>query len=396
MRLWPQFSITRTRLTPRQDTDSLTHESQDAPLTTKGSSLIRVGLLLGLTGMPMLAPTLTMAATSSTLSSNPAIISPAAGPASAQAAPVLTPQIEQSLKTKLKQVGIKPAIISIKPSKLPSMFEVQLEGQAPLYITADGRYALQGELYDNPSPRFSLPPVESTKQTQSGMPVSGALRTSMLKNMSLQKVPDKQMPLYHSSVPGLIWGNMPEEGPFLTDTSASVITNGEIFVIDGNKILPFDERFEQQKNQYIFSQLDDSQLITYPASGTERALIYVATDVNCPYCRRFHAQIPALNAKGVTVKVIGMPIYEESPEIMRQVWCERQPKARQLALDAAMRGEKVVNKCARNAQIDPLKANKALAEGLPVLVTPMVVRSDGSTFYGSFEDAEFLDFLGLK
>ena len=305
--------------------------------------------------------------------------------------------IQAHIRRTLTEAGIKPAILSIVPSELPSMYRVNLQDMPPLHITADGRYALQGTLQPNPSPKLSIAPSEPARQSQVGMPVSNELRQSMLKNMSMLENMSAQMPLYHTSIPGLIWGMTVDETPFITTTDASVFTDSEIFTIEDGQINELDENFERQKNRQIFAQLDEQELIIYPATTAQRAVVYVATDINCPYCRRFHKLIPKLNAKGITIKVIGFPVYEESPEPMRQIWCQTEATARKQALDAAMAGQKIANMCsAAQAKSNNLLANQLKATGLVVLATPMIFREDGTPYQASFESAEFLEFLHVN
>lgn len=308
-----------------------------------------------------------------------------------------TAQAEVKIRQTLQQAGIKPAILSIAPSELPNMYEVMLQGQPALHITADGRYVLQGELMPNPSPQVVTPPFQSASQTQVGMPVSPELRQAMLKNMSLLKNMRADTPLYHTAVPGVIWGMTFEGQPFITNTRGSVFTDGEVSVIDNGQFAGLDIEFEQNKNRYIFSQLDEKQLIIYPAKGKQKAVVYVATDTNCPYCRQFHEQIPQLNAQGVTVKVIGYPIYDESPEQMRQIWCESGAEDRRRALDSAMQGQVVPTSChGKQASVNHLQANRQLASGLAVFATPAIFSDNGLLYQGSFEDPEFLEFLGIQ
>lgn len=305
--------------------------------------------------------------------------------------------VQQRIRQTLQQAGIKPKITSIKPSQLPNMYQVTLEGQPPLHITGDGQYVLQGELQPNPSPKVSTPPADAIQQAKTGAPVSPALRQSMLKNMSLLKNMTAETPLYHTAVPGVIWGMTFEGQPFITNAEGSVFTDGEVSVIKDGQFAGLDIEFEQNKNRYIFSQLDEKQLIIYPATGKEKAVVYVATDVNCPYCRQLHSHIPELNAKGITLKVIGYPIYDESPEQMRQIWCETSANARRKALDSAMKGQVVPSNCnGSKATVNNLEANQLKASGLAVFATPAIFSDNGLLYQGSFESPEFMEFLGIQ
>lgn len=314
---------------------------------------------------------------------------------SMQTSKAVSATVDKRLRQVLTQAGIKTQITSIAPSKLPNMYRVSLAGQPPLHITEDGRYVIQGELQKNPSKRVvTKTPVRSTS-AQVGKPVSAAVKSAMLANMSALKNMSAKTPFFYTAVPGVIWGATLEGVPFLLSDDAQYITDGEISVIENGQFVGLDENFEKRKNQSVFATLDESQLITYPATSPERAVIYVANDVNCPYCRRFHQQIPMLNAKGVTVNVIGYPIYEQSPEQMRGIWCQGSESSRRQAFDKAMlQGEMTPASASCNA--DHVTPNREKAAGLAVIATPAIYREDGVLYQASFESPEFLEFLGIE
>ncbi|KRG35672.1 disulfide isomerase DsbC N-terminal domain-containing protein [Psychrobacter sp. P11G3] len=312
-----------------------------------------------------------------------------------QAGQAVSATVDKRLRQILTQAGIKTQITSIVPSKLPNMYQVNLAGQLPLHITEDGRYVIQGELQKNPSKRVvTKTPVRSTS-AQVGEPVNTSVKSDMLANMAALKNMSVKTPFFYTAVPGVIWGATLEGVPFLLSDDAQYITDGEISVIENGQFIGLDENFEKRKNQSVFASLDNSQLITYPATTTERAVIYVADDVNCPYCRRLHQQVPSLNAKGVTVNVIGYPIYEASPKQMRGIWCQANADSRRQAFDKAMlQGE--MTPASESCTVDHVTPNRDKAAGLAVMATPAIYHEDGVLYQASFESPEFLEFLGVE
>ncbi|TXD96793.1 hypothetical protein ES754_07045 [Psychrobacter frigidicola] len=307
----------------------------------------------------------------------------------------VTIAIDSRLRQTLTQAGIKAQIISIAPSNLPNLYQVSLVGQPPLHITADGKYVIQGELQKNPSKRQVTKTPTRSNSAQIGMPVSAAVKSAMLANMSELKNMSAKTPFFYTAVPGVIWGATLEGVPFLIADDAQYVTDGEISVIENGQFTGLDENFEKRKNQSVFKSLDQSQLITYPATGTEKAVVYVATDVNCPYCRMLHKQMGSLNKKGVTVKTIGYPIYEQSPEQMRGIWCQADATSRRKALDKAMlKGQ--MTPAPANCKVNYVTPNREKAAGLAVVATPAIYRDDGVLFQASFESPEFLEFLGVE
>ena len=312
-----------------------------------------------------------------------------------QVAQAVSATVDKRLRQVLTQAGIKTKITSIVPSKLPNMYQVNLAGQLPLHITEDGCYVIQGELQKNPSKQvITETPVRSTS-AQVGEPVSASVKSSMLANMAALKNMSAKTPFFYTAVPGVIWGATLEGMPFLLSDDTQYITDGEISVIENGQFIGLDENFEKRKNQSVFASLDKGQLITYPATTTERAVIYVADDVNCPYCRRLHQQVPSLNAKGVTVNVIGYPIYEASPKQMRGIWCQADEDSRRQAFDKAMlTGE--MTPASASCTVDHVTPNREKAAGLAVMATPAIYREDGVLYQASFESPEFLEFLGVE
>lgn len=353
---------------------------------TKSIALLSSVLLM--TGLPMLSHAETT------------IPSPVSPLATAPIASNTDRNIDNSIDTQIRQTlqnaGIKVPVLSIEPSRLPNMYRVNLDGQPPLHVTADGQYVIQGELQINPSPTVTAPPKEANQPL--GNPVSATLRQSLLANMSLLKNMNADTPLYYTAVNGVIWGASGEGVPFLVSDDGKYFSEGEISVIQNGQLTGLDETFERLKNQNVLTQLDDSQLITYPATTAERAVVYVATDINCPYCRRFHRLIPELNAKGVTVKEIGYPVYEESFEPMRQIWCVQDSNQRRQLFEQAMTQdpEKLPLKQCANKQTNLLLGNRKIAAGLSVFATPAIFRADGEIYPANFESPEFLEFLGVQ
>jgi protein-disulfide isomerase len=312
-----------------------------------------------------------------------------------QVAEAVSATVDKRLRQILTQAGIKTQITSIVPSKLPNMYQANLARQLPLHITEDGRYVIQGELQKNPSKQvITKTPVRSTS-AQVGKPVSASVKSDMLANMAALKNMSAKTPFFYTAVPGVIWGATLEGVPFLLSDDAQYITDGEISVIENGQFIGLDENFEKRKNQSVFASLDKSQLITYPATTTERAVIYVADDVNCPYCRRLHQQMPSLNAKGVTVNVIGYPIYEASPKQMRGIWCQANEDSRRQAFDKAMLQGEMTPESA-SCTVDHVTPNREKAAGLAVMATPAIYREDGVLYQASFESPEFLEFLGVE
>lgn len=104
--------------------------------------------------------------------------------------------------------------------------------------------------------------------------------------------------------------------------------------------------------------------------------ITVVTDIDCPYCRRLHSEIPDYLKNDVEVRYIFMPL-KGSADMKKtvSVWCSDD---QQLALDIAKAGGEVEDKTCDN----PIKEHLKLARELGVRGTPAILLEDGSLLPG--------------
>jgi thiol:disulfide interchange protein DsbC len=128
----------------------------------------------------------------------------------------------------------------------------------------------------------------------------------------------------------------------------------------------------------LVADFADQDMVVYPAEGKETARIRVFTDVSCPYCRKLHKEVPALQKAGVTVAYIAFP--RSGPQgsayhDMRAVWCADD---RRLAMDIAKgvaSGQLVKGDCASATAVD---AGYRLGQKIGIRGTPAIVFPDGS------------------
>lgn len=104
--------------------------------------------------------------------------------------------------------------------------------------------------------------------------------------------------------------------------------------------------------------------------------ITVVTDIDCPYCRRLHNEIPDYMKNEVQVRYIFMPL-KGAADMKKtvSVWCSDN---QQTALDTAKSGGKVEDKTCDN----PINDHLVLARELGVRGTPAILLEDGRLLPG--------------
>lgn len=108
-----------------------------------------------------------------------------------------------------------------------------------------------------------------------------------------------------------------------------------------------------------------------PLAAKHKVIVF--TDVDCPFCRRFHQQIAQYNAKGIAVDYLFYPlsIHPGADKKAEAVWCS---KDRPNAFTAAMEGQDPGKATCPN----PVPELTHLAQSLGISGTPTVLADDGT------------------
>lgn len=149
-------------------------------------------------------------------------------------------------------------------------------------------------------------------------------------------------------------------------------------------------------NLALIITFPEKDMVVYPATGEEQAKITVFTDTACPYCRKFHTELPPLQQAGVTVRYIAFPragSQGEAYRTMRRVWCADD---RRMAMDKA-KGDGLpdlsnTDDCAAASAVD---AGHQLGRKVGIRGTPAIVLPNGTVQPGYLPSSKLLTVLGL-
>ncbi len=114
----------------------------------------------------------------------------------------------------------------------------------------------------------------------------------------------------------------------------------------------------------------DQRLSYAPAQPSYRITVF--TDVDCPYCRRLHAQMADYNQLGIAIDYLFFPlgIHPDAGRKSAGVWCAADRKA---AYDAAIRGHAPTGTACET----PLATMMKLGSDIGVNATPTAIAPDG-------------------
>jgi thiol:disulfide interchange protein DsbC len=195
-----------------------------------------------------------------------------------------------------------------------------------------------------------------------------------------------------SEVPGL-YAVQFDNGPMVYATAdAKYFVVGDLFQIQekGYINLTDEKRNVDRAKQLATVPLKD--MIVFKPQGATKGVISVFTDVECPWCQRFHNDVPQLNALGIEVRYLAFPragIGSEDYKKMVTAWCA---KDRQAVMTRYKKREAVpLSLCDNN----PVAAQFQLGERMGVQGTPTMVTAKGELLPGYVPPAELAKTLGI-
>lgn len=225
-------------------------------------------------------------------------------------ATVTSAKADEVIRASLKNAIPDAEITSIKPSPYAGLFEIKAKGYGTAYMSADGRYMLQGELIE----------------------------------------------------------------------------------INGRQLTNLTEQGMAVERKATLAAIDKKDTIIFPAIGKTKGIAYVFTDIDCGYCRKIHAEVPAMNQLGIEVRYLAFPRAGYPSPIakrMEAIWCSANPA---LAMTQAKQGGFITSPdCAA-----PIKAQYELGQELGVRGTPAVFLESGMQVGGYLSAKDLANAMSIK
>lgn len=179
-------------------------------------------------------------------------------------------------------------------------------------------------------------------------------------------------------------------------------SKGEYFLIgklyqftDKDGFVNLTEKKQSAQRKEQIAAIPEEQMVIYPAEGELKATVNIFTDIDCPYCRKLHDEVPALTKMGVQVNYLAFPrngAGTATYKNMVSIWCAEGGDKRREAMDVAKNGGNPEAKSCENPVMDQL----ALGQVMGVTGTPAMVLEDGRLLPGYVPAAQLGKILGLK
>lgn len=221
---------------------------------------------------------------------------------------------------------------------------------------------------------------------------SDAIEQSVLSMLKTAR-PDIQFTfLGESPMPG-VYEVQVMNGPLLfVHEQGEYLFQGGLLQVKESGIVDTMEARQAINRSEIFATRSTDDMIIFKPEGESKAIMNVFTDVDCGYCRKFHQEVPELNAMGIEVRYLAFPragIPSGSYDKIAKAWCAED---QQDALTKVKSGRSVdVEVCEDN----PVAEQYAFGTQLGVTGTPAIILMDGTLIPGYQPAKKFAEVLGL-
>jgi len=198
-----------------------------------------------------------------------------------------------------------------------------------------------------------------------------------------------------ASMPGLYEVVLSSGETLYADAKGSHLLAGQLYRVDSEQgLVNLTEQKRNEVRRVAMESVDEADLVVYKPAGEIKATINVFTDVDCPYCRKLHDEVPALNRMGVQVNYLAFPRggpQSKTFSRMESIWCGDEQKRRD-QMDKVKGGDSIKQQSCDN----PVQAQYELGQKVGITGTPALVLEDGSLLPGYVPAARLQQMLGLN
>lgn len=232
---------------------------------------------------------------------------------------------------------------------------------------------------------FGLMLVLSAVAARSQEPDPARLKAALAK--AFPETPLESLALRPSAVPGVYEAALDAQ-VFYVSADGRFVFLGDLVDLRSRANLSEDRREELARG--LLGELGEDSMIVIGPPDAKRS-VTVFTDVDCPYCARFHLEVPELNRHGVKVRYLLFPRGGLDSEAYRRsvaVWCAAD---RAQAIGIAKAGGKIAMKTCAN----PVAKHYRLGERLGVTGTPTIYLDSGRRISGYLPAPQLLGLMDL-
>jgi thiol:disulfide interchange protein DsbC len=221
------------------------------------------------------------------------------------------------------------------------------------------------EVAEPPAPKVEEKPAQSSDAVS-------VIRESLQR---LLRVGTEKIDIKASAIPNIYEVSVGSEVIYMTADGRYMIIGDVRDAKTGENIT---EKKRSEMRLVSIKSIKEQDTIVFKSKETKH-IVHVFTDVDCPYCAKFHQEVPKLNEAGVEIRYLAFPRSPEGSEDfnkMVSVWCA---KDKQQALTDAKAGKEIEKMTCDN---NPVKQELEIGRSVGVSGTPALILPNGELLPG--------------
>jgi len=238
-------------------------------------------------------------------------------------------------------------------------------------------------------------PFPQQKKASAGKSTSGKNTAADSRLENLQKLlPDRTIStLEKTPVDGIYQVKIGNKFAYVTEDGEYALIGNLLDLKNGINLT---QQAQARENTPLLKSFPEKELIIFRSEKNEKAAITVFTDTSCPFCKKFHREVPPLQKAGVSVRYIPFPRgMDNGPgyKDMLSVWCaENRNRAMNIAM-GINKGKLGNGSCGADKV---LRTGFELGQRVGVQGTPTIYLSDGSSIRGYVAAQKVIESLTRK
>jgi thiol:disulfide interchange protein DsbC len=226
------------------------------------------------------------------------------------------------------------------------------------------------------TPLYAADDADNSEKVRAAL--SELIGAQVAKDASIEPAPIAG--LYEAIIAGYVF-YVSEDGKF-------IIRDGDILDLTQDAKNITEERRNGLRLDAL-KQVDIKDSINFKPEGESKYVVYVFTDVDCPYCSKLHKEVPEMNKVGIEIRYLAFPragMGSPTYKTMQSVWCAKDQQA-------------AMTKAKNRESIDPLECDNPIEEEyklgvqLGVTGTPAMILPDGKLLPGYAPADRLLQYL---
>ncbi|AXI01664.1 DsbC family protein [Aquirhabdus parva] len=229
-------------------------------------------------------------------------------------------------------------------------------------------------------------PAPVAAATQQSDEITGnapeSVRKAIVEHLKTAEIPAHINAITSTELPNIYWVTFDDVPPVFISGDGQFLLQGNVVKLGKGTVTNVSDALNATEAKRLLATVADKDMIIFSPKGKPKAVVYAFTDVDCGYCRKLHAEMDQINAKGIEVRYLAWPRSPADVAVNKAVWCSEDRKS---AITTAKHGLPVqAPACA-----DPVMAQRQIGMKIGVNGTPALYTVDGD-YLGGYIPADDL------